>query len=38
MRNREKSWDIMGINGMTLPGTLQSGAGASHRPDPINSL
>jgi hypothetical protein len=28
----------MGINGMTLPGTLQSGAGAPHRPDPINSL
>jgi hypothetical protein len=38
MRNREKSWGIMGINGMTLPGTLQSGAGASHRLDPINSL
>jgi hypothetical protein len=38
MRNRKKSWGIMGINGMTLPGTLQSGAGASHRLDPINSL
>jgi hypothetical protein len=38
MRIREKPWDIMGINGMTLPGTLQSGAGAPHRLDPINSL